>query len=130
MSGRQVDGGRAFGKPMARDDIASIFVVFAVRDDEFHLVMRSKPLEVAPIVAVRLPAAGTLDIEDGHDGFRHIRGAAMAAPLQQYRSAAVDERLHQRVHFVLEQRFTPCYLNKGAIDPFNFGEYLVNLIFG
>jgi hypothetical protein len=53
----------------------------------------------------------------------------MAARLQQYCSAAVDERLHQRVHFGLEQRFTPCYLDKGAIDPFNFGEYLVKRLF-
>jgi hypothetical protein len=49
----------------------------------------------------------------------------MAARLQQNRSATVDERLHQRVHFRLEQWFTPCHLDKGAIHPFHFGEYLV-----
>ena len=50
-----------------RDDVARVFVVCAILDDELHLVVRPKPIEVAPVVAVRLAAARAFHVEDRHD---------------------------------------------------------------
>ena len=89
-TGEKVDGG-ALRQAMA-DDVARVLVVGAVLDDELHLVVRPQPLEVAPVVARRLAAAGALDVEDRDHGSGHALGAAMAAGLEQHRRAAVEQR--------------------------------------
>jgi hypothetical protein len=50
----------------------------------------------------------------------------MPARLEQNRSSPIQETLHERVHFFLEEWFASGYLNQRAIHSFDFGEHIVH----
>ena len=49
------------------DDVARVFVVGAIANDELHFVVRRQEPEVLPVIAGRLAATRTLDVDDADD---------------------------------------------------------------
>jgi hypothetical protein len=98
------------------DNVARPLVVGAILHDELHLVMRTQALEVAPVIAMRFTAAGTLDVEDRDDlvgNARRCRGARRSRAARSCRDRAA---LHQRVDLFLEQRLTAGDLDERAAE--------------
>ena len=108
---------------VARDDVARVLVVLAILDDELHLVVRAQPVEVAPVVPLGLAAARALHVENGDDLGGHALGAAVSAGLEQHRAAALEQRLHQRVHVLLQQRLAAGDLDERTVVPLDLGEH-------
>jgi hypothetical protein len=74
-----MNGSDALCESVRVDGVSRKFVVHAILDDEFHLVVRTQSIEVAPVDSVGLAAAWTLDVKNGHDGVGHPGGTAVTA---------------------------------------------------
>ena len=58
-------------------------------------------------------------------GSGHARGAAMAAGFEQHGAAAIEQRLHQRIDVVLQQRLAAGDLDERTVEPLDLGKHLV-----
>src|SRR2546426_8108872 len=64
VDGRHQNRCRTMREIVAGDDVARERVVGAVLDDELDLVVRSEPVEIAPVVLAGLAAGGALHVDD------------------------------------------------------------------
>src|SRR5882672_10064765 len=112
VHGREVDRRGARREAVPHDDVAGVLVVRAILDDELHLVLRTKAVEVAPVVFRGLAAAGALHVEDGDDAVGDAGRAAMASGLEEHRPPAFEQLLHQRIHILLQQRLAAGHLDE------------------
>ena len=76
--------------------------------------MRTEPFHVAPVVTIRLAAAGTLDVHDADDVGGHVLDTDVAAGLEHDGDAGVTEPRHQRVDVALQQRLAAGDLHQRA----------------
>ena len=53
-TGENSTAAHAAAQPVLRDDVARVLVVGAILDDELDLVVRREPVQVGPVVPVRL----------------------------------------------------------------------------
>src|SRR5688500_6592290 len=112
-----MDGRDARGKPVTLDNVAGIFIVAAIRDDEFHFVLRPQSLEVDPVVLLCLTAARALHVEYRDDRFWYARRAAMPSRLEEHRPPPVEQRLQEGIDRLLEERLAPGDLDQRAAVP-------------
>ena len=55
----------------------------------------------------------------------HAGGAAVTAGLEQHGLAALEQRLHQRIHVLLQQRLAAGDLDQRAVEPIDLAEHIV-----
>ena len=60
---------------------------------------------------------------------RHARGAAVAAGFEQHRPSAIEQRLHQRIHVLLQQRLTAGHLHERAAKCVDLGKHVSSDVF-
>src|SRR5438105_9025400 len=119
---------RPCGEMMSSDHVACVFIIDAIPDDELHFVVRAQAIEVAPIHLLRLAAAGALHIENRYDLLGDACGAAMAAGFEQHRAAAIDQRLHERIDVLLQQRLAAGDLDERAVEAVDLLEHLIDRV--
>src|SRR5262245_56364541 len=110
---------------VARDDVASKLVVDAILHDELHLVLRTQPFEILPVVLPIFAAARALHVEDGHDAIRNALDAAMATRFEQDGLAIVEKALHERIDILLQQRLAAGHLNQRTPVSIDFADDIV-----
>src|SRR5580765_5328666 len=101
---REMNRGDLVVQVVTRHHVFRVVVVRAILDDELPLVRARQPIDVAPVHAGGFPAAGTLHVHDLDDAGWHIGDRAMSAGLDQHGLAAVEQRLHQRIDLLLQER--------------------------
>ena len=124
MHRRQVHRGHATGQLVEGNDVTGIPVIAMVFQDEFHLIMRPKPLEVRPVISLRFSAAWALHVENGHDRCGNACGTAMPACFEQHRMPSVHQRLHERIDLILQERFSTGNFDERAIEATDLVQYL------
>src|SRR5436190_15167834 len=123
---REQNRGTAPGEPATVDHVARELVVAAVLDHELHLIVRREAIEVRQVVARRLAAAGTFDVDDLHDGVRHAPDRTMAAGFEQHGSPARQQLVHQFVHVLMQKRLAAGDFEERTPVPLGLHHHLIH----
>src|SRR5207302_519946 len=92
-----------------RDEIARKFVVHAIAEHEFHLIVRPEGIQICQIECVRLTGMWTLHIHNLNDRFRHASQWPLPTGLNQHLVTSVHQELHEWHQFaLLQHRLSAC----------------------
>ena len=90
------------------------------------LFRSSDPLEIRPVIAVRLAAARTLDVHDLDDAVLHLFEADVPARLEHHREPVIQQPLHERIDVLLQQRLATGDLDHLAVERLHAGHDVVD----
>ena len=126
VHGRHQNGGGARRQIVPRDHLARELVVGPILDDELDLVVRRKRARLSQsfLPASPLPGHLTSTILQTAGGTRVIGRWPPVSSIT--RPAARQQRLHQRIDIVLQQRFAAGDLDERTAVPVDLGDHLVH----
>src|SRR6478736_3072888 len=112
-------------KIVRRGDLARILEVLAIRDDELDFVARREQIEIVPVHATGFATAGTLDVDDAVDAWRHLGDRDVPAGFEQDGVRLIEQALHQRDHVLLQEWLTAGDLDEWHPEVPDLGENVV-----
>jgi hypothetical protein len=122
--GRAHQAHKSFLKMVLPDRLFYPIPISTTGNDKFDLIGRFKNGQVWPIIPLAFTAIWAFQVHNDVDPWIHSRDVVGTAGFQKNGASRVGEFLHQGVHFLLQQWFSPGDFNEWTVVVQNLANYL------